>query len=645
MHLIFCTLIIILLPAFNVTATNNSPVISPTHNTSRSPSNSPISPINFDIVHEIAQMSESRANELRHSLHYVSSPSREHIQQRQARFNKSMNDASNYTEPLAQEEFITRQNDMILNPQFMQQLIKNTGDIDTQIQNADINQLVNIMLKSERKTNDLLTKLSNQNNTGQDGNNNHTVLGGVYSNVREKRSVGNSQLIETKDQSTSTEDLAVLKDRLFDDKLEHWEFAEEEAFGQLNEVISSYSDSDDTNSVISEEALQSKPIVSETVQDELADIEQELQSQVLREEEVVEEILSEGLMTDTLEGADINNSTARHQEKLAKIARLAARERDDLRFGSKAVNKQIRHRLLTRDIGSMIAVSAGEEEDKTPSYSVWSSGMFGAARQKDSSTILGYSSSMRGSSVGAEINFSNDLMFGVSYSRLASNVKYLTILNSDSTIGKFVKSNMDILSIYSGATLGENINLHSLSSIALSQNSKDKNILKPKSKLFSFELHLNYKLALEDNITLIPSLGFRYEYGRISFARGQVVESYIMHHLRSRISALSGELGAKVLFTPIKLSSDFTLTPIAHISLEKSIGGSESKSGQLLSIKDIGVENSLVINNSHQGQLSTNIGGGIIASHKNINFEFVLDMQKPRRFKSHQGILTLKVNL
>nr|WP_172686765.1 hypothetical protein [Rickettsia endosymbiont of Ixodes pacificus] len=69
------------------------------------------------------------------------------------------------------------------------------------------------------------------------------------------------------------------------------------------------------------------------------------------------------------------------------------------------LSKQIRHRLLTRDIGSMVAVSAGDEEqDQTPSYSVWSSGMFGGSKQKESSTILGYSSRIHGGSIGGEIN-------------------------------------------------------------------------------------------------------------------------------------------------------------------------------------------------------------------------------------------------
>ncbi|WP_017443556.1 hypothetical protein [Rickettsia gravesii] len=53
--------------------------------------------------------------------------------------------------------------------------------------------------------------------------------------------------------------------------------------------------------------------------------------------------------------------------------------------------------------------------------------MFGGSKQKDIATALGYSSRICGGSIGGEINLSSDLIFGVSYSRLSSNIKYLYI--------------------------------------------------------------------------------------------------------------------------------------------------------------------------------------------------------------------------
>ncbi|HJD66815.1 MAG TPA: autotransporter outer membrane beta-barrel domain-containing protein, partial [Rickettsia endosymbiont of Bembidion nr. Transversale] len=361
--------------------------------------------------------------------------------------------------------------------------------------------------------------------------------------------------------------------------------------------------------------------------------------------EAVEDILKQDVITDTGERAATNSSTVGHQEELGERARLAARARDeDLRFGSKMLSKQIRHRLLTKEIGNIVAVSAGEEEeDQTPSYSVWSSGMFGGSKQKESATALGYSSRIYGGSIGGEINLSSDLMFGVSYSSLASNIKYLSMFDASQNVSK---TNTNILSIYSSATMAENINLQTLASVALSgKHGKKQYIFKPQSKLFSFESHLNRKITVQNNITLIPSIGFRYEYGRVSASRGTILDSYVLHHKKSKSSTLSGEVGARVLFTSIKLSRDFKLIPTAHISLEKRIGGRESKSRQLLGIKDIGGDSTVVSGNANHGKLSMNIGSGLIASHQNMSLEFLYDMQKQRSFKSHQAVVKLKVNL
>ncbi len=453
--------------------------------------------------------------------------------------------------------------------------------------------------------------------------------------ARSKRSLEGSKIVETKDQFTSTEDASLLEDRLFDDE----SLEDSSDRGSKN--------SSDTNYVVSRIVPQSNSIVSETVQDELAEVEQELQSQKLKEEESVEsveDILGKDLITDTGEQEETHNSTTGHQAELARRASIALSSRADLRFGSKLVSKQIRHRLLTRDIGNLVAVSAGdEEESQAPSYSVWSSGVFGGSKQKDTSNIIGHSSKIHGGTIGGEINLSSNLMFGVSYSRLSSKFKYPSMLDTNQNVSR---TNTNIFSVYSGATLAANTNLQTLASVALSgKDAKQKNIIKPKSKQFSFESHLNQKITFQNNITLIPSIGFRYEYGRSSSSNNQILNSYIVHHKRSKSSTLSGEVGARVLFTPINHSSDFTLIPIVHISFEKRIASTGGKSVRLLSIKDIGGEDTVVSGSANHEKLSTNIGGGLIASHKNISLELLYDLQKQRRFKSHQGVLKLKVNL
>lgn len=503
-----------------------------------------------------------------------------------------------------------------------EQKAKESG-IDSSIVVAGIDPVLhkNMVADLRQEINSLKEQLTLKSNDNSEGINDIDS----NDNARSKRSLEGNRIVETKDQSTSTEDLTALEDS--SDR------------GSNNSV--------DTNDVVSAIVSQSNSIVSETIQDELADIEKELQSQSLVEEEVVEaveDILDGYLMTDTVEQADTNISPASAQEDLARRANIIAKVRDDVRFSSKAISKQIRHRLLMQDIGSLVAVSAGDEEqDIAPSYSIWSSGIFGGSKQKAISAALGYSSRIHGGSIGGEINLSSDLMFGVSYSRLSSKIKYPSMLDTGSNVSR---TNTNIFSIYNGTTLAENTNLQLLASVALSgKHGKKQDIVTPKSKLFSFESHLNQKITWGNNIILIPSIGFRYEYGSSSASNNQILDSYVLHHKKSKSSTLSGEIGARVLFTPIKLSHDFQLVPIAHISLDKRIRGSKHNGGQLISIKDMGGEASVVSGNANHEKLSMNIGGGIIASHKNISLELLYDLQKQRRFKSHQGVLKLKVNL
>lgn len=49
--------------------------------------------------------------------------------------------------------------------------------------------------------------------------------------------------------------------------------------------------------------------------------------------------------------------------------------------------------------------------------------------------------------------------------------------------------------------------------------------------------------------------------------------------------------------------------------------------------------------NTKTAKTSLNTGIGLIASHKNIKLELLYDHTRQKRFKSHQGVLKLKVSL
>lgn len=73
------------------------------------------------------------------------------------------------------------------------------------------------------------------------------------------------------------------------------------------------------------------------------------------------------------------------------------------------------------------AVAAGDEDldapEKALGYQLWSSGTLGSGKQKPHANSNGYSSRMVRGSIGADINFENDLLLGASFSKIRSSVK------------------------------------------------------------------------------------------------------------------------------------------------------------------------------------------------------------------------------
>lgn len=138
-------------------------------------------------------------------------------------------------------------------------------------------------------------------------------------------------------------------------------------------------------------------------------------------------------MVDTetdLDNPDIGiveaQTTSLDQEALLKKAEVLAISHDGVREARKVASNHIKHRMFMRDM--LIAVAAGDEnesdQEQNPSYSLWSSGAFGTAKQKASINSNGYSSKIAGGSIGADVNFENDLLVGASFSKIRSHIKH-----------------------------------------------------------------------------------------------------------------------------------------------------------------------------------------------------------------------------
>lgn len=368
-----------------------------------------------------------------------------------------------------------------------------------------------------------------------------------------------------------------------------------------------------------------------------------------------EDSLSKDISTNlggTVSTEPQEQSTAKDKEELLKKATIAVASHNQAREANKISSKQIRHRMFVRDI-LISPVSAGEDGTdilaRIIGYHIWSSGTLGSNKQKSKADLNGYSSKIAGGTIGLELNLENDLLLGANFSKFSSRVKYQDQGGSSdlrsSTASNRAKYDTHIFSLYGLSPVSRNMSVSVIGSAGLSKGRK------ARSKLLSFEPHLNYRVELPKAVTLIPHIGLRYEYEKANAYQEQIASNLSIESAKKSYQALSGEIGSRVIFAPIKLNGStpraISITPTVHFSVERKIGSRGTSHPFTLtyyeSKQTIGT--GTISANAQNERTSLNAGVGLIAASQNIKLELLYDQQRQRRFKSHQGVLKLKVSL
>jgi outer membrane autotransporter protein len=361
-------------------------------------------------------------------------------------------------------------------------------------------------------------------------------------------------------------------------------------------------------------------------------------------------------LTDSMNGSEQQISNISQAELLKKAATTAARHAQ-AREASKIASKQIRHRIFAREAVTA-AVAAGDEDadealddaaEQTRSYSIWSSGMLGSNKQKSKADLNGYSTKIAGGTIGLELNLENDLLVGSSFGKFSSRVKYqdqggASDLRSSRASNR-AKYDTHIFSLYGSSPVSRDISMSVIGSAGFSKGKK------VRSKLFSLEPHLNYRVELPRSVTLIPHIGLRYEYEKSKSHKEQIASSLSIERGKKSYQQFSTEIGSRVIFAPIKLKSStpssISITPTAHFSVERRIGSRGKSHPFTLTYHEFGetIGTGMVSSNAQNERTSLNAGIGLIAVSQNIKLELLYDQQRQKRFKSHQGVLKLKVSL
>ncbi|WP_410956692.1 autotransporter outer membrane beta-barrel domain-containing protein [Rickettsia koreansis] len=302
-------------------------------------------------------------------------------------------------------------------------------------------------------------------------------------------------------------------------------------------------------------------------------------SDILTQETVAKDDLQNSI-TEADDAAPSNEpcvqSTSMSQEELRKKAEATSAMHNQARKMSKISSKQIRHRIFARDIVTAAVASGDDDADdaaeKTHGYSIWSSGTLGSNKQKSKADSNGYSSKIAGGTIGANINLENDLLLGASFSRFNSRVKYQdqggsSDLRSSGTSAR-AKYDTYIFSLYGSRPVSRNM---SVAIIGSAGHSKGKKV---RSKLMSFEPHLNYRVEMPREVTLIPHIGLRYEYEKVSRHKAQIASSWSIECSKKSYQALSGEIGSRVIFKSIRLNEDAVSNAISTTSITPTVPSS-----------------------------------------------------------------------
>ncbi|KJV90437.1 outer membrane autotransporter barrel domain protein [Rickettsia bellii str. RML An4] len=300
---------------------------------------------------------------------------------------------------------------------------------------------------------------------------------------------------------------------------------------------------------------------------------------------------------------------------------------------NKPIHMGIHGRLL-------LPITGGDEEDAI-NRGVWISGLYEVSNQKAWRSIPKYQGRTSGVTIGMDTELSNSSdVIGIAYSRIESHFKYNK---------KFAKTalNGHLLSVYGLKELPKNFSLQAIASVGhnyiKNKATTANNIIgKYQNNNFNFEALLNYKYRINYNLYLIPNIGLKYDYSRSSGYKGNNFVQKLMIQKKSN-RLLTTSLGSKVEFKSIKVLNDITLVPSLYGSIENHFYNKDTKVNAKAVLNNQIIEEKIII--SKQPKFGYNIGGNVLLTKKNINVVFEYNHYAHKKYKSHQGLVKLKINL
>ncbi len=310
------------------------------------------------------------------------------------------------------------------------------------------------------------------------------------------------------------------------------------------------------------------------------------------------------------------------------------------------VNNIVNATLNTR-MNNFVAEAAGDETETK--LGVWVSPFIGNSEQKIKGDVNDYKAKSRGATVGFDGFVTDDLLLGTSYTRA-----YTIMKHKNDKLGDENRVKSDIYSLY-GLYDVPNSNLF-FSGIALYSNSLVKNysqrpvilaggvmsyqtaIGKHRSHSYTGQILAGYDYLSSQAVNLKPMIGIRYSKSRDAsyLETGTSFQNLTVKGATSDlVEGIVGFRASKNINT-----GHMILTPELYSFVHRHF---KDKS-QLVDARLPGMTNPFPNSKINQAKISFNVGGGLTAKYKMMEYGINYNVNIANKYLAQQGSLKIRVN-
>ncbi len=290
---------------------------------------------------------------------------------------------------------------------------------------------------------------------------------------------------------------------------------------------------------------------------------------------------------------------------------------------------------------NIIGVSSGDEHDR---YGVWGTPFYSKATQKKRKSSSGYKSTAYGGTIGFDVKASDDMLVGMAFSAMNSEIKHKDFKSGDKT-----KVTSYLFSAYATHQFTNNWFGQGVFSIgsSSSDNKENRRISntamqtaqgKYSSMIFSTEVLGGYNHMLNEQFVVTPMFGLNYNrINSAGYKETGAAGTPLLDVNKQASHKLNLVGGVKLTSTPF-MANDVAITPEAHAFIRHDVIGKGAKvNAKLAGLRTLTEKAKLQ-------KTFYNIGAGLNAAYGAMDYGVSADANFADKYVGVQGTLKLRVN-